>query len=240
MSNIKTLKPGEIGYGYLVENNCGFIDHQDPRNEKIIKEIYEKAKNETDPSNYGKTIFPLELYVVLQKFDVLNQNGRIYPRAVLEPQIAEYKKIIDDRSSGGVIEHPDSQSVSLQFLSHRITDIWVEGNTVMGKILIYISLGFVKYGICSAEGDKIALYLSYSHKVGISSRSLGSIKQIGGNSVVQSDLSLICFDIVHNGSTPGSWILQDPSEASLYIESKEDSKKETLFEQQIKKMNLLL
>ena len=43
--------------------------------------------------------------------------------------------------------------------------------------------------------------------LGISSRGMGSVKQIGENEVeVQDDFNLICFDIVSNPSTHGAFI----------------------------------
>jgi hypothetical protein len=167
--NLKLLKGNETGFGLLIEYD-GYINPNDEKN----KEVLEKIKNDRTPENYGKTEFPLELYVILQKADTLNHNGRIYPYNILKKKVDLYKELISQYMSGGENEHPDNANVAIDRISHRITDIWWEGKTVVGKILIYVTLGFVKYGVVSSEVDKIALLLSYGHRVGVSSRTLGA------------------------------------------------------------------
>ena len=43
-------------------------------------------------------------------------------------------------------------------------------------------------------------------KLGISSRGLGSVKEVRGDTMVEEDFQLICFDIVSEPSTPGAFL----------------------------------
>jgi hypothetical protein len=58
--------------------------------------------------------------------------------------------------------------------------------------------------------------------LGISSRGVGSLKNIKGENVVQEDFELVCFDLVSSPSTPGAYIFKDPSERDQYQEAVEE------------------
>jgi hypothetical protein len=55
--------------------------------------------------------------------------------------------------------------------------------------------------------------------LGISSRGVGSLKQVKGENIVQEDFELVCFDLVSSPSTPGAYVFSDPSERDQYQES---------------------
>jgi hypothetical protein len=58
--------------------------------------------------------------------------------------------------------------------------------------------------------------------LGISSRGVGSLKNIKGQNIVQDDFELVCFDLVSSPSTPGAYIFSDPSERDQYQEGIEE------------------
>jgi hypothetical protein len=58
--------------------------------------------------------------------------------------------------------------------------------------------------------------------LGISSRGVGSLKNIKGQNIVQDDFELVCFDLVSSPSTPGAYIFSDPSERDQYQEGVEE------------------
>jgi hypothetical protein len=58
--------------------------------------------------------------------------------------------------------------------------------------------------------------------LGISSRGVGSLKNVKGDNIVQEDFELVCFDLVSSPSTPGAYIFSDPSERDQYQESIEE------------------
>jgi hypothetical protein len=213
MSN-KILRPGEVGYVLLIEYDAGFIDKS--MNEKIfVNESFEVKENE-----------PVHINCILQKWGVKNKNGRVYPKDVLVPQVEEFKSLVDSNSAVSQADHPDSSIVSLSDISHLITKIWWgkgdKENILYGTIKLIISPGFLKFGIVSVIGDKILLYLQSGIKIGISSRGVGSLKDVNGENIVQDDFELICFDLVATPSTPGAYLF--PGLSSDEINMKETYK----------------
>ena len=87
-----------------------------------------------------------------------------------------------------------------------------------------MSKGFIKYGIVSTKGDEVANLLRNKIMIGVSSRGVGSLREINGDQVVQDDFEIICWDIVTSPSTPGSWMFKDKSEAKPFTESVENKK----------------
>ena len=211
--DIRLLKAGEVGYGYLVEQDAGFISPTDVRNQNLIKEFRELKHAE----NGGAST--ITVYVVLQKFGVKNRNGRIYSERVLKTQNEIYQEAIRDRRALGELDHPETSIISGDRISHNITQTWWEGHTLMGKMEIPTTRGFVNFGIVSTKGDLVAHYLEQNFMIGVSSRGVGSLKEIKGDFIVQDDFELICWDIVTAPSTPGSWIFKDKNQARPYVES---------------------
>ena len=70
----------------------------------------------------------------IQEADVQNGNGRVYPKNVLMREMKNYQKLIDGRRAVGELDHPDTSVVELKNASHLITEVWWDGNNVMGKL----------------------------------------------------------------------------------------------------------
>jgi len=109
--DIKTLKRGESGYGYLIEHDAGYISPDEPRNLPFI--------NEMKKLESGKLVIaePLLVYVVLQKFGILNRNGRIYPESILRSQDRLYQEVIRERRAVGELDHPECHRQSAEILT---------------------------------------------------------------------------------------------------------------------------
>ena len=217
--NISILKRGQTGFGILIEHDAGFISPNEPRNEAFINEI---KKIES-----GKIIIaePLVVYVILQKYGVLNKNGRVYPQHVLVRQDKIYQKAISERNAIGELDHPDSSIIAGDRISHNIVETWWEGKTLMGKMEILMTPGFINYGIVSTKGDEVANLLRNRIKIGVSSRGVGSLKEgPNGEQIVQDDFEMICWDIVTAPSTPDAWIGRDIEEMKPYVENQEIKK----------------
>jgi hypothetical protein len=137
---------------------------------------------------------------VLQRADTLNQNGRIYPRPILERELENYQKLIRENRALGECDHADSPVVELKHVSHVIRKAWMDGNVLLGEVEILES---------QPMGKIIAGLIESGIKVGISSRALGSVKRVGENNVVQEDLQLICWDFVSEPSTPGAFMMAE-------------------------------
>jgi|GEM_PF-2421216 len=107
----------------------------------------------------------------------------------------------------------NSSIISLQNISHMITKMWwgtgEQENVLYGKLKIIVSPGYIRYGVVSVIGDKIVLYLQNKIKLGISSRGVGTLKEINGENFVQGDFELIGFDLVSTPSTPGAYLFPE-------------------------------
>lgn len=218
MLEISTLRAGETGKGYLIEQDAGYISPNDERNLPFINEIKNLEK--------GKQVIvePLYVYAVLQKYGVKNRNGRIYPEEVLRQQATAYEQLIQEKRALGELDHPESSIISGSKVSHNIVEMWWEGNVLMGKLEILMTPGFVNFGIASTMGDHVANLLRLGIKIGVSSRGVGSVEEVAGVQLVQSDFELICWDVVTNPSTPGSWIFNAPPQKEEYKESVKEVK----------------
>ncbi len=149
---------------------------------------------ESRKENNGKII----LKGILQKSDTLNQNGRIYPRAVLEREVMNYQKFIKERRAIGELDHPSTSVVELKHGSHVITEAYMQGDVVYGtlEVLDKLPMGKILQG-----------YIEHGIKIGISSRGVGSTTSEGGHTKVNDDFQLICWDIVAEPSTPGAFMM---------------------------------
>ena len=208
--DIRLLKAGESGFGMMIEHDAGYISPTDVRNQNLIREF--KKLDTGDAST-------ITVYVVLQKYGVKNRNGRIYPEQILRTQNEIYQQAIRERRALGELDHPETSIISGDRISHNIIETWWEGHTLMGKMEIPMTRGFVNMGVVSTKGDLVAHYLEHNYMIGVSSRGVGSLKEIKGDFIVQDDFELICWDIVTAPSTPGSWIFRDKNEARPYVES---------------------
>ena len=162
---------------------------------KLVKESREQGR-------------PVVLSGIFQKADTLNQNKRIYPKEILEREIKNYSKIVNENRGIGCLDHEDQATISLEKVSHKVTKIWWEGNDVYGELEI----------LTGTPNGQIALGLLEGNvQFAISSRSVGETEKTNeGYDRVKSDLLLLCFDLVAEGSTPNSWMhLKEGKEINL-------------------------
>ncbi len=203
---MKILGPNETGKGILIEYDAGHISPQE--NQRIITEM-----KDTDFSQ------DIVLYAVLQKYDTPNKNGRIYPETILKRENEKYQNLIKKGGALNELNHPSSSLIDLDRVSHSIVETWWDGKMLMGKIKLFTSPGWKKMGIVSTKGDQAAMLLMNGATLGISSRGVGSLKNIKGQNIVQEDFELVCFDLVSSPSTPGAYVFKDLGERDNYAES---------------------
>jgi hypothetical protein len=209
---MKVLGRNDYGIrGYLIEYDSGELNPTDIKNKKIISEM--KNMDFMDD---------LILYAVLQKYDTPNKNGRIYPEAILRRENDKYQKLIENGGALSELNHPTSSLIDLDRVSHSILETWWEGNVLLGKIKIFTSPGWKKGGIISCKGDQAANLLMNGATLGISSRGVGSLKNVKGQNIVQDDFELVCFDLVSSPSTPGAYVFSDLDNRIEYEESIEE------------------
>lgn len=224
----------EIHKGLIVEHGCGYIDPLDDRNSEFINEM----KNFDKGGGSLSIVEPLRLFVILQKYDTLNKNGRVYPEKILRREAKRYQEIIDARQAIGENDHQLEALISSDRVAIEIKKIWFEGKTLVGELEIIMSPGFIKYGIISCQGDIIANLLRLGIRIGVSSRGVGSVIQDKGVLYVQDDFEIICWDVVVHPSTNGGYIFPDENKSQIFKESEEKDPKLLLIDEKLK--NFLL
>jgi len=132
----------------------------------------------------------------LQEADCQNGNGRIYPQAIMEREIKKYKQLVEERRALGELDHPDSSIINLVNVSHMVTEVWMDGPSVMGKIKV----------LDTPSGQILRALVESGVKTGISSRGMGSVSEQMGKTIVEDDFQLICFDVVSEPSTPNAFM----------------------------------
>lgn len=140
----------------------------------------------------------------------------------------------------GNCNHPAETSIDLGRVSHNIIELHWEGRTLVGKMELNVTKGFVTQGICSSLGDTVANLLINGYKIGVSSRGVGSVENRMGAMVVGNDFELICFDIVADPSTPNAYIYSKEEEKAQYIENKVNNSEKLTLSEKIKYANELL
>lgn len=150
--------------------------------------------------NDGKII----LKGILQKAETLNQNGRVYPKNILEREVRNYQKLIAENRALGECDHPDSSVVELKNVSHIIREAYMEGDICYGTVEL----------LDTPCGKILQSLVESGVKLGISSRGVGSTKPKGEHQIVQDDFQLICWDFVSEPSTPGAFVMKEGREVS--------------------------
>jgi len=150
--------------------------------------------NESMEKNNGRLL----VKGVLQRADAKNQNGRVYPKNILMREAKKYADInIKERRALGELDHPDSSVVNLNNVSHNVTEMHWDENDLIGTVEV----------LSTPSGNILKELFKCGIKLGISSRGLGSVKQLGEAQVeVQDDFELIAFDFVSNPSTQGAFL----------------------------------
>ena len=203
---MKILGPHETGKGILIEYDAGHISPEE--NKQIIKEMRDL--------DFSQDII---LYAVLQKYDTPNKNGRIYPEMLLKRENEKYQTLIKKGGALNELNHPSSSLIDLDRVSHSILETFWDGKMLMGKIKLFTSPGWRKMGIVSTKGDQAAMLIMNGATLGISSRGVGSLKNVKGQNIVQEDFELVCFDLVSSPSTPGAYVFSDLKDRDQYQES---------------------
>ena len=133
---------------------------------------------------------------ILATCEVKNGNGRYYSRDLWEREIDKYMDNVRANRALGELDHPDSSIINLKNVSHNIKKIWWDGDHVMGAIEL----------LPTPSGNILRALFENKIPVGVSSRGMGSLKQMGDLMEVQDDFELLCWDFVSTPSNPGSYM----------------------------------
>jgi len=162
---------------------------------KLIKEIYETVNYLVEDANGNKTLHIEGPFLVAEK---KNRNGRLYEAATLRKEVDRYtEEYINKHRAFGELGHPETPSINLDRVSHMITSLKEDGNVWIGKAKILDTpMGLIARSLI--EGGA---------QLGVSSRGMGSLKNVNGVNVVQPDFYLAtAADIVADPSAPGAFV----------------------------------
>lgn len=133
---------------------------------------------------------------ILATAEVKNGNGRYYAKDLWEREIDKYNNLVKENRALGELDHPESSVINLKNVSHNITDLWWDGDHVIGKIEI----------LPTPSGNILKALIESGITVGVSSRGMGSLQERNGVLEVQDDFELLCWDFVSTPSNPGSFM----------------------------------
>jgi len=226
------IKKGETGTGLLIERD-GYISI-DSKENKMLKESIEDFKN----GEVNALPRPFVVHAVFQKYSIENANGRIYPENILKREVEKYQAAINERRAYGELNHPEASSIDLRSICMNITNLKWVGHTLVGDLEIPISEGFRRYGIGWTLADVVAQWLVSGLKIGVSSRGLGTVSQMGGKVVVNDDYEIVCWDVVSQPSTPNAWIDMEAEKLQPYIQEQvSDNKQQIIKEDKFSKFD---
>lgn len=161
---------------------------------KLITEHTEDLEFFTEDVNGKKRLFIEGIFMQAER---RNRNGRVYPRSVLESACKKYtKEHVEKGRAIGELGHPDSPTINLDRVSHKITELSWVGNDVMGKAeILDTPMGKIARGLM--EGGV---------QLGVSTRGMGSLEQKSGQTYVKDDFMLSTVDIVQDPSAPEAFV----------------------------------
>ena len=164
---------------------------------KLIRETVEQVKYLTETAENGKKNLYIEGTFLVG--DRVNRNNRMYKMDTLRNEVARYnEEYIKTNRALGELGHPDTPSLNLERVSHKIVSLEEDGNTFYGKALV----------LETPYGQIAKNLIENGVSLGVSSRALGSVIQTKeGYNLVQDDLRLAtAADIVADPSAPGAFV----------------------------------
>jgi hypothetical protein len=164
---------------------------------KLIRETVEQVNYITEETEEGKKKLYIEGTFLVG--DAVNKNNRMYKMDTLRNEVNRYtEEFINTNRALGELGHPDTPSLNLERVSHKIVSLVEDGNTFYGKALI----------LDTPYGKIVKDFIENEIQIGVSSRALGSLVQTKeGYNLVQDDLRLAtAADIVADPSAPGAFV----------------------------------
>jgi hypothetical protein len=164
---------------------------------KLIRETVENVKYLTETSEQGKKNLFIEGTFLVG--DTVNRNNRMYKMDTLRREVDRYnEEYIKTNRALGELGHPDTPSLNLERVSHKIVSLVEDGNIFYGRALI----------LDTPYGQIVKNFIDNDVSIGVSSRALGSVAMTReGYNLVQDDLRLAtAADIVADPSAPGAFV----------------------------------
>ena len=163
---------------------------------KLITEEIEQAEYIVEEAANGKKNYSIK--GIFMQSDVKNRNGRIYPKEILQKEVARYnREFINKSRAFGELGHPDGPTVNLERVSHMIKALYPEGNNFIGEARV----------LDTPYGKIVKSLIDEGARLGVSSRGMGTLTSIGGANVVKDDFYLAtAADIVADPSAPDAFV----------------------------------
>lgn len=135
---------------------------------------------------------------VFMQSNIVNRNGRLYPKNVLDAAVNEYiENWINRKRAVGELTHPETTKINPDRISHLTQEIIIDGNYYIGKAKI---LDTPCGKICKA-------LLDGGVQLAVSSRADGSVYNRGdGVNVVNDGMILKAIDVVYDPSAPDAFV----------------------------------
>ena len=162
---------------------------------KLITEQIEEVKFLTEDNNGKKNHY---IQGVFLQGEIKNRNGRVYPIDILEREVGRYnEQNIAKNRALGELGHPEGPTVNLDRASHKIESLVREGNNYIGKAKL----------LDTPMGQIAKSLLDEGVSLGVSSRGVGSLREMGGANYVRDDYQLAtAADIVADPSAPDAFV----------------------------------
>ena len=164
---------------------------------KLITEVIDDIKYFTESTESGKKKLFIEgTFLVAEQ---VNKNNRMYKMDTMRREVGRYaEEFIDTNRALGELGHPDTPSINLERVSHKIVSLKEDGNAFYGKALI----------LDTPYGQIVKNFIDNDVNLGVSSRAMGSLVQTKeGYNLVQDDFKLAtAADIVADPSAPGAFV----------------------------------
>ena len=162
---------------------------------KLITETTENIEVITEEKGSGKDY---KIRGIFLQGDIKNHNGRVYPVNVLSKEVNRYnKEFVEKKRAFGELGHPDGPTVNLERVSHMITSLKPEGKNFIGEAKV----------MDTPYGKIVKNLIDEGAQLGVSSRGMGSMKQVNGKNVINNDFYLAtAADIVADPSAPDAFV----------------------------------
>ena len=162
---------------------------------KLITEHQEDIKFLVEDKEDGVKEYYIE--GIFMQASKKNRNGRVYPSEVLMKEAKRYQKeYVTSGRAMGELGHPEGPTLNLERVSHLVESLKQDGNNIIGKAKI----------LETPYGKIVKNLMDGGVKLGVSSRGMGTLKQVNGINEVQKDFMLSAIDIVADPSAPDAFV----------------------------------
>ena len=162
---------------------------------KLFTELVEDVQYIVEEKNGKKDLFITGPFMQAEQ---KNRNGRVYARGILEREVERYNNdYVRSNRALGELGHPEGPSINLHRVSHKIVELKQDGNNFIGKAkILETPMGLIAKNL-----------LESGVQLGVSTRGMGSLKEVDGVMQVQDDFFLAtAADIVADPSAPDAFV----------------------------------